>query len=74
MDALHAMAKALLERETLGKVEIELILDGKELPPLTPHRTSTKETKEEEIVTETEESKEVRPDFPKQPFPRPDTT
>jgi len=73
IDVLHTMAKALLVRETLDKVEIELLLDGKELPPLTTQRTSTKE-KEEEVVPEAEESKDVRPDFGKQPFPRPDTT
>jgi len=33
---MHAMASALLERETLDAVEIRLILEGKELPPLKP--------------------------------------
>jgi cell division protease FtsH len=32
-DIMHRMANALLERETLDKVEIDLIIAGKELPP-----------------------------------------
>jgi len=32
MEVLHAMAAALLERETLERVEIELIMEGKPLP------------------------------------------
>ncbi len=34
MDVLHAMANALLERETLERNDVELIVAGKELPPL----------------------------------------
>jgi len=30
---MHRMAAALLERETLDKAEIDLIIAGKELPP-----------------------------------------
>ncbi len=33
MDVLHAMANALLERETLERNAVELIVAGKELPP-----------------------------------------
>jgi cell division protease FtsH len=32
-EIMHAMAAALLERETLDAAEIELIINGKELPP-----------------------------------------
>ena len=32
-DVMHRMATALLERETLDKVEIDLIIAGQELPP-----------------------------------------
>jgi cell division protease FtsH len=32
MDSLHRMAKALLDRETLDRREVELIVEGKELP------------------------------------------
>jgi cell division protease FtsH len=32
-DVMHRMAAALLERETLDKVEIDLIIAGQELPP-----------------------------------------
>jgi cell division protease FtsH len=32
-DIMHRMATALLERETLDKAEIDLLIEGKELPP-----------------------------------------
>jgi cell division protease FtsH len=32
-DVMHRMSLALLERETLDKVEIDLLIEGKELPP-----------------------------------------
>jgi cell division protease FtsH len=35
-DLMHAMANALLERETLDAGELRMILEGKELPPLKP--------------------------------------
>ncbi|MEX0856182.1 MAG: ATP-dependent zinc metalloprotease FtsH [Gemmatimonadota bacterium] len=35
-DLLERIAQALLERETLGREEVELLADGKELPPLPP--------------------------------------
>ncbi|HKI83750.1 MAG TPA: ATP-dependent zinc metalloprotease FtsH [Candidatus Krumholzibacteria bacterium] len=34
IDALHKMAKALLERETLDGADVNMILKGEELPPL----------------------------------------
>ena len=33
MDILHAMANALLERETLERDDVELLIARKELPP-----------------------------------------
>ena len=33
-DAMHRMATALLERETLDAAEIRMIIDGQELPPM----------------------------------------
>ena len=36
MDVLHAMANALLERETIDRGEVELLVAGKELPPPPP--------------------------------------
>ena len=33
-DIMHRMATALLERETLDSVEIKMIIEGKELPPI----------------------------------------
>ena len=41
-DKLDAIAEALLERETIGKPEIEAILEGRELPPR--NRSSFKAT------------------------------
>ncbi|HEY0786260.1 MAG TPA: cell division protein FtsH, partial [Acidobacteriaceae bacterium] len=35
-DAMHRMASALLERETLDANEIRMILDNQELPPVKP--------------------------------------
>jgi cell division protease FtsH len=34
IDKLHRLAQALLERESLDREEIDLVLDGKALPPL----------------------------------------
>ena len=34
MDSMHAIAKALLERETISGADIDLILEGKDLPPV----------------------------------------
>jgi ATP-dependent metalloprotease len=36
MSQLHILANALLERETLNRVEIEVLLRGESLPPLIP--------------------------------------
>ncbi len=36
MDTLHKMAEALLERETLDRKEVDLLAQGKELPPRAP--------------------------------------
>ncbi|MFP5268043.1 MAG: cell division protein FtsH, partial [Acidobacteriota bacterium] len=33
-EIMHAMAAALLERETLDAAEIELLIQGKQLPPV----------------------------------------
>jgi cell division protease FtsH len=72
MDILHIMAKALLERETLDREEIELLLKGEELPPIR-RRRPTETVQEEEKPAEAPEEK-PRTEFPKQPYPRPDTT
>ncbi|MEJ2722060.1 MAG: cell division protein FtsH, partial [bacterium] len=73
MDALHAVAKALLERETLDREEMDLILAGKELPPLKRKNETT--GKPDRADAKKEPSAETRPEFPgkPQPFPRPDT-
>ena len=36
IDALHAIAGALLERETISGEDIDLLLEGKPLPPFNP--------------------------------------
>ncbi len=43
MDTLHRMAKVLLERETIDRQEVELLAEGKELPPLLAMPTADKE-------------------------------
>jgi cell division protease FtsH len=40
-DALDRIAAALLERETLGESELKLLVEGRELPPLS--QTTTEE-------------------------------
>ncbi len=48
-DALHAFANALLERETLDSDQLDMLLDGKKLPPLrTPKKRTAKSTCEGE--------------------------
>ena len=71
MDILHSVAQALLERETLDREEIELLLKAEELPPIRKRRPA--ETVKEEKPVETPEE-QPRTEFPKQPYPRPDTT
>ena len=74
IDLLHTMAKALLERETLDREEIEILLRGEELPPITKKTPAAKPVDEERVVAQ-EEPSEKRAEFPNktQPFPRPDT-
>ncbi len=43
METLHRMAKVLLERETIDRTEVELLAEGKELPPLPVTPTADKE-------------------------------
>jgi cell division protease FtsH len=75
IDILHAMAEALLERETLDREEIELLLKRESLPPHRVRRRREPEKVEEKKVVEAEgEPSDTRTEFPKQPFPRPDTT
>ncbi len=53
VDKLHDLTKALLERETLDGVEIDLILDGKKLKPLEvkkPQASSNGKKKNKEPV------------------------
>lgn len=52
LDTLHALATALLERETLTGDDIDLLIKGEELPPFIPE-SSTSETKKEDSNTET---------------------
>jgi cell division protease FtsH len=70
---LHAMAEALLERETLDREEIQMLLKGEELPPV--KRRSSQAKPEEKPVVAEEKPDDAQPDFPgkTQPLPRPDT-
>lgn len=52
LDTLHALATALLERETLTGDDIDLLIKGEELPPFIPE-SSNPETKKEDSNTET---------------------
>jgi cell division protease FtsH len=74
VDILHAMANALLERETLDREHIEILLKGEKLPPMKRKVEPIKKAQEEPAAES--EPEESRPEFPgkTQPFPRPDTT
>ncbi len=58
MDKLHAIAAALLERETITGEEIKRIMDGKELDPFV--LDGTKKADENDTFAWSEESKEIR--------------
>lgn len=73
LDILHTMAQALLERETLDREEIELLLRHEALPPVR-RRHAPAVAPEKKAVTPLQAAPEPRPEFPKQPLPRPDTT
>jgi cell division protease FtsH len=57
VDALHRMATALLERETLDAGEIDLIMDGKELPPFSKDNRAFNLTKAVETLKKAAENK-----------------
>jgi cell division protease FtsH len=71
LDILHTMAEALLERETLDREEIEILLKREKLPPVRARRTP--EQTDEPVKTVEEEKPRTVPNKP-HPFPRPDTT
>ena len=45
LDDLHLLAKSMLERETLTGDEINLLMEGKELPPLNDNKPAEKAVK-----------------------------
>jgi cell division protease FtsH len=73
IDILHAMAQALLERETLDREEIQILLRREALPPL--KRKAAPVRAEEKVAAPEKKPAESRADFPgkPQPFPRPNT-
>ncbi len=73
-EILHKMAHALLERESLDREEIQMLLKGEELPPVKRKYTGAKP--DQASAAEKEKAAETRPQFPakSQPLPRPDTT
>ena len=58
VDALHRMAAALLERETLDAGEIDLIMNGKELPPFSKDNRAFNLTKAVETLKKAAENKQ----------------
>lgn len=54
MDILHRMAQALLERESLDKDEIEMIIQGKVLPPFIAQEDPTLRSRPEPVVEKME--------------------
>ncbi len=57
VDVLHRMATALLERETLDSGEIDLIMDGQELPPFSKENRTFNLTKAVETLKKAAETK-----------------
>jgi cell division protease FtsH len=58
VDALHRMAIALLERETLDAGEIDIIMDGGELPPFSKENRTFNLTKAVETLKKAAENKQ----------------
>ena len=56
-EILHKMSEALLEREILDSVEIDLLMKGEVLPPYEKIVKSAEETKAEEVSKEKESKK-----------------
>lgn len=63
-ELLDGIAKYLMERETLERVELELIFDGKELVPKEKVSTSSTATAEEPAPAKGEEQEKERLDVP----------
>jgi cell division protease FtsH len=77
IDKLHAVAEALLERETLNRAEIETILAGKPLPPHKKTEDRSERVPEESLSEETADSSERAPGITgpvPPPFPEPGTS
>ncbi|NIM20655.1 MAG: ATP-dependent zinc metalloprotease FtsH [Candidatus Latescibacteria bacterium] len=73
MDQLHAVADALLERETLDREEIDILLKGGELPPLKIKSADKEHPGEKPKDAATEADKDALPKKPP-PFAEPDTS
>lgn len=64
LDVLHRMAEALLERETLDREEITLVMEGKALPPFEPQVAPTQ--KPDEVASAPEQPDQTILPLPKQ--------
>jgi cell division protease FtsH len=75
MDVLHAMASALLERETLDAEEIKVLLEGGTLDPIVTESVRVDAADEEKTVSEPKTSTRQE-EFPRgiPPFPDPDAS
>jgi len=78
LDVLHAIAKALLERETISGADIDLIMNGEELPPaelkadVPPGDTGAKPTGEAKASPADTPPPADAPGSPEDPSGRPD--
>jgi cell division protease FtsH len=75
LDVLHAMAQALLERETLDSEEIKVLLEGGTLEPMHTGSTESSDAADARPAGDTEPGRK-RKEFPGgiPPLPDPDPT
>ncbi|MDK9699528.1 MAG: ATP-dependent zinc metalloprotease FtsH [bacterium] len=67
IDSLHALAKSLIEREILDAEEIEMVMQGKELPPLRKLALSDQPVNEPKTPDKTEPRPVIEPAWVEKP-------
>lgn len=60
VEVMHKLAEVLLEREILDSEEINLVMQGKELPPVEKNNNNSALQKEESVVNENKKNPEAQ--------------